>query len=174
MSFSVPAAAAILRRTPSTLEALLSGLPAEWWQATEGGETWNAFDVVGHLIHGERTDWIPRARNILEYGGAQPFEPFDRFAQHTASRGHSLDDLLAEFRRLRLANVDTLEAWKLTTADLDRTGTHPEFGQVTLRQLIATWTVHDLNHVGQIVRTMARRYEAEVGPWARYLRILNV
>jgi hypothetical protein len=173
MSFSVLAATAILRRTPPTLEALLTGLPAEWWQATEGGETWSAFDVVGHLIHGERTDWIPRARIILEHGEAHPFEPFDRLAQRTASRGLSLEDLLTEFRQLRADNVATLEAWQLTDSELGRTGTHPEFGRVTLRQLIATWTVHDLNHLGQIARTMARRYGEEVGPWARYLRILR-
>lgn len=172
MTITLPEAFAILRRTPLTLDALLRGLPSAWSHATEGGDTWSAFDVVGHLIHGERTDWIPRARTILQHGERRPFEPFDRFAQHDASRGRSLDDLLVEFGELRAANLATLEDWQLGDADLERTGTHPDFGRVTLGQLIATWTTHDLSHIGQIVRTMARRYGTDVGPWKRYLRIL--
>lgn len=173
MAITVSEAVAILRRTPQTLDALLRGLPSAWAHATEGGDTWSAFDVVGHLIHGERTDWIPRAQIILQHGERRPFEPFDRFAQRDASTGRSLDELLTEFRELRDASLTTLEGLQLGHADLERTGTHPEFGCVTLGQLIATWTVHDLSHIGQIVRTMARRYDAEVGPWKRYLGILR-
>ena len=173
MAITLSESVAVLRRTPHTLDALLRGLSPAWVHATEGGDTWSAFDVVGHLIHGERTDWIPRAQIILHQGERQPFEPFDRFAQREASQGHSLDDLLTEFRELRDASLVTLEGWQLGEADLARTGTHPEFGGVTLGQLIATWTVHDLGHIGQIVRTMARRYDAEVGPWKQYLRILQ-
>ena len=173
MAITLSEAVAVLRRTPHTLDALLRGLLPAWAHATEGGDTWSAFDVVGHLIHGERTDWIPRAQIILQRGERQPFEPFDRFAQRDASKGRSLGDLLTELRALREASVATLEGWQLSEADLARTGTHPEFGCVTLGQLIATWTVHDLGHIGQIVRTMARRYDAEVGPWKQYLRILQ-
>ena len=173
MTFELSAALQILRRTPAVLDALLAGLPDEWTGATDGPGTWSAFDVVGHLIHGERTDWIPRARIILESGEAQRFEPFDRFAQLETSSGASLAELLVTFRALRARNLATLESWHLAEGDLARTGTHPEFGRVTLAQLLATWTVHDLGHIAQIVRTMASRYGADVGPWRAYLRILG-
>ncbi|MBE0594142.1 MAG: DinB family protein [Gemmatimonadales bacterium] len=173
MTFNLTSALPVLRRTPAVLDALLAGLPDEWTFADEGPDTWSAFDVVGHLVHGDRTDWIPRARVILDRGETHQFEPFDRFAQLETSRGSTLIELLGTFRALRIRNLETLESWNLTAEDLARTGTHPEFGRVTLRQLLATWTVHDLGHIAQIVRTMAARYTADVGPWRVYLRILG-
>jgi hypothetical protein len=162
----------ILSRTPSTLRALLEGLSEPWIRATEGEGTWSAFDVVGHLIHGERTDWIGRARIIMDEGESRVFEPFDRFAQERESQGKSLEQLLDEFQSLRADNVRTLESWKLTDEDLDRVGLHPEFGRVTLRQLLSTWVAHDLGHIAQVVRAMAKQYDGQVGPWKAYLRIL--
>ena len=173
LSFSMDDAAAILARTPATLDALLRDLPDTWIEANEGDGTWSPFDVVGHLIHGERTDWMPRARLILEHGEARPFETFDRFAQFAASRGRSLAALLDEFASLRRQNLESLHALKLTGADLDRRGRHPELGVVTLRQLLATWVAHDLDHVVQISRALARQYADEVGPWRAYLRIIS-
>ena len=171
--FAVDEAAAVLARTPAALDALLRGLPQGWISANEGGETWSPFDVVGHLIHGERTDWIPRARIILEHGEARAFDKFDRFAQFAASKGKSLAALLDEFTALRRENLQLLERMQLTDADLDRLGRHPELGTVTLRQLLATWVAHDLDHVMQIVRVLARQYSEEVGPWRAYLRIIS-
>ena len=165
-------AVAVLERTPASLTALLAGLPETWVSATEGGGTWSPFDVVGHLIHGERTDWIPRARHIL-LGEMRPFEPFDRTAQFTESEGKSLDELLATFADLRRESVAALLAMKLTDEDLGRRGLHPELGEVTLAQLLATWVVHDLDHLGQIARTMAKAYSGAVGPWSAYLSILK-
>ena len=163
---------ALLQRTPESLSALLSGLPNVWISATEGEGTWSPYDVIGHLIHGERTDWIPRARHILA-GETRPFEPFDRSAQFTDSQGKSLGELLETFSSLRRENVATLLDMKLTAADLSRRGLHPELGEVTLGQLLATWVVHDLDHVGQIARTMAKAYDDAVGPWTAYLSILH-
>lgn len=163
---------AILERTPVSLTALLEGLPDTWVTATEGDRTWSPYDVVGHLVHGERTDWLPRARHILA-GERQPFDSFDRTAQFTQSKGTGLSELLATFAALRRDNVAELVGMKLTSADLSRTGQHPELGQVTLGQLLATWVVHDLDHVGQIARTMAKVYAAAVGPWSAYLSILR-
>ena len=163
----------ILARTPTTLDALLRGLPDGWVAAHEGGDTWSPFDVVGHLIHGERTDWIPRARIILEHGDAKPFEKFDRLAQFRDSDGRSLGSLLDEFAALRRDNMQALESMHLTDTDLDRRGRHPELGVVTLRQLLATWVAHDLDHIAQISRVLARQYSDEVGPWRAYLRIIS-
>jgi hypothetical protein len=171
--FMMEEAIAILTRTPSTLDALLRGLPDGWIAATEGTNTWSPFDVVGHLIHGERTDWIPRARIILEHGEARAFEKFDRFAQFAASEDRSLASLLDEFAMLRQDNLRALEALRLTETDLDRRGRHPELGAVSLRQLLATWVAHDLDHVAQISRVIARQYSDEVGPWRAYLRIIS-
>jgi len=162
-----------LARTPATLDALLSGLPLPWIAANEGGETWGAFDIVGHLIHGERTDWLPRAKIILEHGEARPFEPFDRLAQFEISTGRTMESLLDEFAGLRRRNLKELRALELTPADLDRVGRHPAFGPVTMRQLLATWTAHDLDHVMQIARVLGRQYSDEVGPWRAYLRIIS-
>jgi hypothetical protein len=171
--FVVEEAVAILSRTPSTIDALLRGLPDGWIAAHEGGETWSPFDVVGHLIHGERTDWIPRARIILENGEDRAFDRFDRFAQFEASKGRSLATLLDEFATLRVESLRQLGAMRLQDADLNRRGRHAALGVVTLRQLLATWVAHDLDHVVQISRVLARQYSDEVGPWRAYLRIIS-
>ena len=163
----------ILERTPATLDALLRGLADGWTIAHEGGDTWSPFDVIGHLIHGERTDWIPRARIILEYGDSRPFDVFDRFAQFAVSDGRSLASLLDEFAALRQGSLRQLASLELTNVDLDRRGRHPALGVVTLRQLLATWVAHDLDHVVQIARVLARQYSDEVGPWRAYLRIIS-
>jgi uncharacterized damage-inducible protein DinB len=172
VNFNLNDALAVLERTPPTHSTLLSGLSPVWGLATEGEGTWSPFDVLGHLIHGEHTDWIPRARHILA-GDARPFEPFDRQAMFVESRGKELDELLDTFARLRAENLAELRAMKLSPADLDRTGQHPELGVVTLRQLLATWVVHDLDHLGQIARVMAKAYGDEVGPWRAYVSILK-
>ena len=170
--FRLADAVAVLGRTPASLRALLEGLPETWVGATEGEDTWSPYDVIGHLIHGERTDWIPRARHILA-GDTRPFEPFDRTAQFRESRGKSLTELLETFADLRRQSVATLVAMKLTEEDLDRRGLHPELGEVTLAQLLATWVVHDLDHVTQVARVLARQYTDEVGPWRAYLRVIS-
>jgi DinB superfamily len=162
----------VLTRTPASLTALLDGLPDTFVTATEGEQTWSPYDVVGHLIHGERTDWMVRARHILATE-SRPFDPFDRTAQFRQSQGKSLPELLATFSELRRDNVANLIGMKLTAADLSRTGEHPELGKVTLGQLLATWVVHDLDHIGQIARTMAKVYAQTVGPWSAYLSILQ-
>ena len=169
---SLDDAVAILERTPASLSALLEGLPEMWVKATEGNGTWSPYDVIGHLIHGERTDWIPRARHILA-GETRPFEPFDRSAQFTDSQGKSLNELLATFADLRRDNVTALVGMNLTDADFGRMGLHPELGEVTLGQLMATWVVHDLDHVAQVARTMAKVYSEATGPWSAYLSILR-
>lgn len=163
---------AVLERTPTSLAKLLEGLPETWVAATEGDHTWSPYDVVGHLIHGERVNWIPRVRHILA-GETRPFDPFDRTAQFHQSRGKQLSELLATFEALRRDNVSVLQGMNLTNADLDRIGQHPELGTVTLAQLLATWAVHDLDHLGQIARTMAKVCAGAVGPWADYLSILK-
>lgn len=172
MEFQLEHATDILRRTPSTLNSLLRQLPDEWLLQNEGAQTWSPFDIVGHLIHGEETDWIPRAKVILEDGETRPFEPFDRFAMFEKSKGKSLAQLLDTFERLREASLRELEMLKLTDALLDKRGRHPELGLVTLRQLLSTWVVHDLGHVGQAARVLAKQYAEEVGPWREYLPIL--
>ena len=171
--FVLDEAVAILARTPATLDALLRGLPDGWIVAHEGGDTWSPFDVIGHLIHGERTDWVRRARIILEHGEARAFDTFDRLAQFAISEGRTLASLLDELAALRQENLRELAALRLTDADLDRRGRHPELGVVTLRQLLATWVAHDLDHVVQISRVLARQYSDEVGPWRAYLRIIS-
>lgn len=163
---------AVLERTPATLRALLEGLPETWVKATEGDRTWSPYDVIGHLIHGERTDWIPRARHILA-GETRAFEPFDRTAMLRESEGKSLGELLATFSELRRENVATLLEMNLTGNDMGRKGLHPELGEVTLGQLLATWVVHDLDHVAQVTRTMAKVYTNTTGPWRAYLSILD-
>lgn len=173
MDFHLPTAVEVLTRTPRTLEHMLGGLSPAWTDATEGPDTWSPYVVVGHLIHGERTDWIPRARLILAQGEQRRFEPYDRFAQFRESAGKPLAELLAEFARLRAENLDTLASWRLDDARLALEGEHPEFGAVTLRQLLATWVAHDLGHVVQVARVMARQYETAVGPWRAYLSVLE-
>jgi uncharacterized damage-inducible protein DinB len=173
MRFDLDSAQRILRRTPPTLAALVRDLPDDWVRHDEGPGTWSVVDVVGHLIHGERTDWIPRARIILRHGTGRTFEPFDRFAQLQASQGRSLDDLLDEFSRLRDQNLAELAAFRLGPEQLALEGRHPELGVVTLGQLLSTWVAHDLDHLAQVARVMAKCYRDEVGPWRAYLRVLS-
>ena len=152
---------------------MLAGLPPAWIDATEGEETWSPYVIVGHLIHGERADWIPRARIILAQGHDRRFTPFDRFAQFRESEGKTLGELLDEFERLRAESLETLMGWRLTDAQLSLEGEHPAFGPVSLRQLLATWVAHDLGHIGQIARVMAKQYRDAVGPWRAYLPIMD-
>jgi hypothetical protein len=171
--FSLGEAVAVLARTPAALDAMLRGLPDKWVQSNEGENTWSAFDIVGHLIVGERTDWMPRVRIILQNGEARAFDPFDRFAQSRESRGKSLEQLLDDFARLRRENLATLQALNLQQEDLIRRGRHPALGVVTLSELLATWAVHDLTHVHQLSRVMAFQYRDVVGPWRAYLGVLQ-
>ena len=164
---------ALLARTPATLDALLRGLPNVWVHSAEGKDTWSGFDIVGHLIFGERTDWMPRVRIILEKGEARPFDPFDRFAQFKESQGKSLDQLLDEFASLRKDNLAALRGMNLQPQDLARRGTHPEQGSVTLSQLLAAWAVHDLTHLHQLSRVMAHQYREAVGSWSAYMGVLH-
>jgi hypothetical protein len=173
MSLDLNEAIAVLERTPATFRALLSGLPDTWTACDEGPNTFSPFDNVGHLIHGERTDWIPRARIILAQGANRRFEPYDRFAQVRESQGKSMADLLDEFAHLRAENMLTLRGWKLSDRELALEGEHPELGKVMLRQLLATWVAHDLGHVAQTTRVMAKRYREAVGPWRAYLPVLD-
>ena len=173
MDFDFDEGVPVLRRTPVVLRALLQDLPGPWIGATEGPGTWSPFDVVGHLIHGERTDWMPRVEHLLRHGDAVAFPTFDREAMFAASRGLSLGELLDTFARLRAGSLDRLAALGLTEADLARRGRHPELGAVTLGQHLSTWVAHDLSHLGQVVRVMARQYTAAVGPWKAYLSILR-
>ncbi len=163
----------ILRRTPAVLHSLLDDLPEDLVHSNEGGDTWSPFDVLGHLIHGERTDWMPRAGIILGDSPDRRFATFDRFAQFEESKGKSLPDLLAEFEELRKANLEKLEAMQLSGEDLVKAGIHPELGEVTLAQLLATWVAHDLDHIVQISRTIAGQFGDEVGPWKAFIRVLN-
>lgn len=173
MEFAIDQGVAVLSRTPHVLDTLLRGLDAAWIDATEGPDTWSPYVVIGHLIHGERTDWIPRARIILSQGPDRRFAPYDRFAQFRESEGQTLDELLDTFRRLRAENLQTLSAWALSDAQLALEGEHPAFGAVSLRQLLATWVAHDLAHTVQITRVMATQYREAVGPWREYLSILQ-
>jgi hypothetical protein len=173
MDFDLATGTAILERTPGTLRAMLEGLPATWTDATEGPDTWSPYVIVGHLIHGERTDWIPRARIILAPGTDRRFTPYDRLAQFRESRGKSLGDLLDEFAALRRENLATLAGWNLTEEQMALEGEHPEFGPVNLRQLLATWVVHDLGHIAQMARVMAKQYREGIGPWRAYLPIVD-
>jgi len=163
----------LLTRTPAALDALLRDLPDAWTSQNEGENTWSTFDVIGHLIHGERTDWIPRAKMILEFGETRPFEPFDRLAQVRESQGKSLPELLDEFALIRSENLAELRAMNLGRQDLERRGRHPALGVVTLAELLATWAAHDLTHLHQIARIMARQYCEAVGPWRAYLGVLQ-
>jgi uncharacterized damage-inducible protein DinB len=172
MNFFFDDALPVLRSTPSVLRAWLKDLPDSWTRANEGGESWSPFDIVGHLIHGERTDWMDRVEIILAQGETRPFTPFDRFAQFEASRGKSLNQLLDTFAELRAANLARLESLELSRQDFARRGRHPELGPVTLGQLLATWVAHDLNHLGQMARVMGRQYTDAVGPWVEYLPLL--
>lgn len=173
MDFELDAGIAILERTPGVLRAMLDGLSPAWTDATEGPDTWSPYIIVGHLIHGERTDWIPRAQIILAQGEQRRFAPFDRFAQFRESEGKSLSQLLDEFDRLRAENLATLTGWQLTETELALEGEHPALGPVTLRQLLSTWVAHDLGHIAQGARVMAKQYREAVGPWREYLPVMD-
>lgn len=173
MLFNLEQAIEILTRTPIVLDSLLGGLASEWTENNEGEQTWSPYDVLGHLIHGERTDWVPRLKIILQSGEAETFPPFDRFAQFEESNGKSLAELLATFAELRTQSLTTLASLNITAEELDKRGTHPALGSVRLEELLATWVVHDLSHLTQITRTMAKQYGDAVGPWKAYLSVLN-
>ena len=173
MEFRLDDALPVLQRTPAVLHALLLDLPGRWTAGNEGLGTWSPFDVVGHLIHGERTDWVPRVEHMLRHGDTLPFAPFDREAMFAASEGLSLTQLLDTFGRLRAENLVRLAALRLSDADMARRGRHPDLGVVTIGQHLAAWVAHDLGHLGQVVRVMARQYSEAVGPWRAYLPILG-
>ncbi|NNE67377.1 MAG: DinB family protein [Pyrinomonadaceae bacterium] len=173
MEFDQEKAIEILSRTPAVLRGLLEGLSDEWSRGESKEDSWNPYDVIGHYIHGEKTDWIPRAKIILAQGDSVGFVTFDRLAQFEDSKGKSLDSLLEEFSRLRIENLHTLRSMSLTDDQMDMKGMHPELGEVTLRQLLSTWVVHDLTHIRQIVTVLAGRYSENVGPWREYLSILK-
>jgi hypothetical protein len=173
MEFDLDKTVAVLERTPAVLNSLLRDLPPEWTQGNEGEGTWSAYDVIGHLIHGEKTDWLARLRRILEFGEGKPFDRFDRFAQFRESEGKSLPELLDEFAELRSKNLAELRSLNLGTADFQRRGSHPLLGSVTMTEFLATWAAHDLTHLHQIARVMAHQYRAEVGPWTKFLGVMQ-
>jgi hypothetical protein len=173
MKHNLPHTISLLARTPAALDALLRDLPEMWTIRNEGENTWSAFDILGHLIHGELTDWMPRARMVLQFGQSQTFEPFDRRAHERDSAGKSMDQLLDEFARVRVKNLDELRALNLRREDLEMSGRHPALGVVTLSQLLAAWAVHDLTHLHQISRVMAHQYREAAGPWNKYLGVLH-
>jgi hypothetical protein len=173
MEHNLPDTISLLSRTPAALNALLRDLPESWTLRNEGENTWSAFDIVGHLIHGDRTDWMPRAKMILQFGETRAFDPFDRLAQQRESQGKSLPQLLDEFATLRSRNLDDLRALNLRPEDFARRGRHPALGVVTLSELLATWAAHDLTHLHQISRVMAHQYRNAVGPWSAYLGVLH-
>jgi DinB superfamily len=164
---------ALIERTPKVLDTLLRDLPDEWTMRNEGEKSWSAYDIVGHLIHGEKTDWIPRAKRILESGESKPFDKFDRFAQERDSKGKSLAELLDEFSRARAESIRQLRALKLQPKDLERKGTHQVLGRVTLSQLLASWAAHDLTHLHQLSRVMAHQYREPIGPWTKFMGVLQ-
>jgi hypothetical protein len=173
MKYNSTAASQILERTPVVLRSLLSGLHDDWIMNNEGPDTFSPYDVLGHLIHGEKTDWVTRAKIILEFGIDKPFTPWDRFAQYEESKDKTLLQLLDEFERIRKENMQWFRSLNLTEADLDKKGVHPTLGAVTLRNLLSTWVVHDLTHIAQITRVMAKQYKEELGPWPQFFRILS-
>lgn len=173
MKYSVTEAIQILERTPAVLRTLLSGVGEDWVMNNEGLETFSPYDVLGHLIHGERTDWVTRAKIILESGISKPFTPWDRFAQYEESKGKTVDQLLDEFALVRSENIQWLKDIHLSGDDLDKKGMHPKLGEVTLRNLLSTWVVHDLTHIAQVTRVMAKQYKEEMGPWPEFFRILS-
>jgi len=173
MNFTLEKSFEILERTPTVLRTLLSGLSDDWIMNNEGPETFSPYYVMGHLIHGEKTDWRDRTVMILEHGTEKTFVPFDRFAQFEASKGKSLTNLIDDFEKLRLDSLTWLKSLNLTEEDFNKKGTHPALGQVTLRQLLSTWVIHDLTHIAQITRVMAKQYKSEIGPWIEYFRIMS-
>ena len=173
MKYSLERSYEILERAPAVLQSLLAGLSDDWIMPNEGPETFSPYDVVGHLIHGEKTDWVPRAKMILEFGNTKTFERYDRFAQYEESKGKSLQQLLGEFEVIRRENMNWIKSLNLTEDDLGRRGMHPVLGEVTLRNLLATWVAHDLTHLAQVTRVMAKQYKEEMGPWPEFFRILS-
>ncbi|HUQ49113.1 MAG TPA: DinB family protein [Terriglobales bacterium] len=173
MEINLKDAVAILERTPAVLDVWLRGLPKDWTTQNEGGETWSPFDVVGHLIHGELTDWIPRMRRLIEHGESKPFDPFDRFAQFRESEGKSLEELLDRFAALRKNSLAALLALKLDDQAFAKTGRHQVLGTVTLGELLAAWVAHDLTHINQISRVMAHQYREAVGPWKQFMGVMK-
>ncbi len=173
MTFDLHQSIDLLSRTPSVLKSLLRDLPREWLQNNEGKDTWSPYDIVGHLIHGEKTDWMPRAKLILSDSQDKTFEPFDRFAQLTENQEKPIEELLDEFKQLRAGNLEQLRTLSIDESHLAATGIHPELGEASLQQLLSTWVVHDLGHIAQISRVMAKQYQSEVGPWKAYLSILR-
>ncbi len=173
MQFDLNKSVEVLERTPAVIESMLSGLSEDWIHQNEGGDSWSPYDIVGHYIHGEKTDWIPRMDIILSGDDKKVFEPFDRFAQFSNSKGKSLSDLLGEFRNLRQKNITYLRSKNLTEEQLNWKALHPELGEASLSQLLSSWVAHDLNHIAQISRVMAFQYKAAVGPWQAFMGILN-
>lgn len=173
MTYNVGDAIEILKRTPKIIEALVKDLPPQWSEVNEGGETWSVYDIVGHLIHGETTDWINRMEITLRQGDDRKFPPFERFAMIEESKGKSLNQLVKEFAAIREKNIQILQSKNLTEAQLELQGIHPKFGEVTLRQLLSTWVAHDMGHLAQMARVIAKQYKEEAGPWVEYLRILQ-
>jgi len=173
MEYNLEKSIALIERTPAVLDTMLRDLPDEWTMRNEGEKSWSAYDIVGHLIHGELTDWLPRARRILEHGESKPFDRFDRTAQERESKGKSLGQLLDEFARLRTESVRQLRAMNLSAADLAKRGRHPALGVVTLSQLLASWPVHDLTHLHQLSRVMAHQYREAIGPWTVYMGVMQ-
>ena len=173
MEYNIDKALEILEQTPITLKQFLYNLSDEWIYCNESGESWSAFDVLGHLIHGENTDWITRTNIILSDSGNKTFKPYDRFAQFENSKGKTLNDLLKEFAELRAANLEYLKFLNISEKDFNIKAIHPELGEVTLKQLLATWVTHDLGHIAQIARVLAKQYKDQVGPWVEYIPILN-
>ena len=173
MQFTVQKSIEILERTPAVLKTLLSGLSDEWIVNNEGPETFSPYDVIGHLIHGEKTDWTERAKMILEFGASKTFVPWDRFAQYEESKGKSLNQLLDDFDAIRKQNMVWFKSLELTESDLDKKSMHPRLGEVTLKNLLSTWVVHDLTHIAQVTRVMAKQYKEEMGPWPEFFRILS-
>lgn len=173
MQFEITQAINILERTPSVIKNLLWNLPNEWTSSNEGNNTWSPFDVVGHLIHGEKTDWIPRTEIILKGDPEVKFSPFDRFAQYEISQGKTINELIIEFEELRKESLNKLSALSISNDDLKLEGSHPELGKVTLNHLLSAWVVHDLGHIAQISRVMAKQYSTEIGPWHQFMGIMK-
>lgn len=173
MKFNLKKSIKILTKTPSTLEAMLADLSDEWIEKNEGEDTWSPYDVIGHLIHGEKTDWMVRVNIIMSNSTDKSFVAFDRFAQISDKKDNTIGELLKEFRRLRVHNLSQLKTLNIQEEDYSKKGMHPELGEVNLQQLLSTWTVHDLGHISQISRVMAKQYKSEVGPWINYLGILK-
>ncbi len=173
MEYQLDQAIEVLERTPKVMQALLSGISKEWSSQNEGPDTWSPYDVVGHLVHGEKTDWMPRLEIVLGTSERTTFEPYDRFAQFEMSKGKSLATLLSEFETLRKENLNTLRSKNLSEKDLTRTAIHPSLGTITLKNMLAAWVVHDLGHIAQVSRVMAKQYKDEIGPWTKYLTIVK-